>query len=128
MEKKKFHIGDVVSVVTHRLVSPRGKEGILDFLSFMIGYNIFDHEIGRAMDLCMPYLFDQFPQLKSSEMQFATGELIEMLKTPSGKSEPDMLILGWLSSVVHGSYGLKIDCDENLLVEVESLPQGVCRW
>jgi hypothetical protein len=53
-------------------------------------------------------------------MQFALGELIEMLKTPSGRKEPNKLILGWISKLTCGKYGFK--CDE--MLEVKPLPKS----
>src|SRR3990167_7087526 len=72
----------------------------------MAGDNLFTHQLPRASDECKPYLLEQFPQLDTPEMQFALGELIEMLNTQSGKKEPDKLILGWLSKLTSGKYGV----------------------
>lgn len=118
MQTKKFHISDVLSITTGRLVSTRHMDGVYDILNFMTGDNLFTHQLPRASDECKPYLLQQFPQLDTPEMQFAVGELIEMLKTPSGKKEPDKLILGWLSKLTSGQYGVK--CEE--MLEVKPIP------
>ncbi len=64
MGNKNFHIGDVLSITTGCLVSPRKMEGVYDILNFMTGDNLFTHQLPRASDECKPYLFKQYPQLK----------------------------------------------------------------
>ena len=66
-EKREFHVGDVLSVVTGRLVSPSGIGGIYKILNFMTGDNLFTHQLPRAMRECRPHLFKQFPTRLSSE-------------------------------------------------------------
>jgi hypothetical protein len=63
MQTKKFHLGDVLSVTTGRLVSPRHMDGVYDILNFMTGDNLFTHQLPRASDECKPHLLAQFPQL-----------------------------------------------------------------
>jgi hypothetical protein len=106
---KEFHISDVLSITTGRLMSTRHMEGIYDILNYMTQDNLFTHQLPRAGDECKPWILFQHPDLDSPEMHFALGELVEMLETPSGKAEPDKLILGWLSKITSGQYGIKID-------------------
>lgn len=63
MEVKKFHLGDVLSIITRRPVSPRSLDGVYDILSFMTGHSVYTHEIPGAIRECRPYLLIQFPQL-----------------------------------------------------------------
>lgn len=60
---KDFHISDIISVTTGRLVSSRHIEGIYDILNFMTEDNLFTHQLPRAMKDCEPSLRRQFPQL-----------------------------------------------------------------
>jgi len=90
-------------------------DGVYDILNYMTGDSLFTHQLPRASDECKPFLLEQFPQLDTPEMQFALGELIEMLKTPSGKKDPSELILGWLSKLISGKYGVR--CEEMLEVK-----------
>lgn len=60
---KLFHISDVLSVTTGRLVSGRHMEGIYEILNFLTGDNLFTHQLPRAMRECEPWLKTQFPQL-----------------------------------------------------------------
>lgn len=97
MDVKKFYLGDVLSVTTGRLLSPRGMDGVYDILNFMTGDNLFTHQLPRAVDECKPHLLRQHPELDSPEFQLALGELVLMLDTESGKKQPEHLITGWLS-------------------------------
>ena len=63
MDKKQFHIGDVLSVTTGRLVSPRHVYGLCDILDFMTGDVIYTHAIGRASKDCKPFLLAEHPSL-----------------------------------------------------------------
>jgi len=63
MQTKEFHLGDVLSITTGRLVSLRHMDGVYDILNFMTGDNLFTHQLPRASDECKPYLLAQFPQL-----------------------------------------------------------------
>jgi hypothetical protein len=62
-QAKVFHLGDVLSIITGRLVSPRYLDGVYDILSFMIGDSVYTHQIPQAIKECRPYLLIQFPQL-----------------------------------------------------------------
>ena len=61
---KQFHLGDVLSITTGKLVSPRLTHGIYDSLNYMTGENLFTHQLPRACKISRPYLLKQFPQLK----------------------------------------------------------------
>jgi hypothetical protein len=60
---KLFHISDVLSVTTGRLVSTRHIEGVYEILNFLTGDNLFTHQLPRANRECEPWLRTQFPQL-----------------------------------------------------------------
>ena len=62
-ETRTFHIGDILTITTGRLVSPRHVDGIYDILNFMTGDNLFTHQLPRGMDECAPSLREQFPDL-----------------------------------------------------------------
>jgi hypothetical protein len=96
MEPQNFHLGDILTVSTGKLLSLDGIGGLYKILSFMTGTEIYTHQIPRATEACRPEIRRQHPFLESGEMQYANGMLIEMLKTPSGKREPEMLVRGWL--------------------------------
>lgn len=65
MAAKKFHLGDVLSITTSRLVSPRHIDGVYDIFGFMTGELLFTHQLSRASDVCKPALLEQHPQLEN---------------------------------------------------------------
>lgn len=58
-----FHISDVLSITTGRLVSRRHMDGLYDILNFLTGDSLFTHQLPRAMRECEPWLRVQFPKL-----------------------------------------------------------------
>ena len=74
MATKKFHLGDVLSVTTGVLVSPRHIHGVYDILNFMTGENLFSHQLPRASEECKQHLLEQLPQLKDVDASGVTSE------------------------------------------------------
>ena len=78
--KKKFHIGDVLSITTGRLVSPRGMEGVHDIVNFIMceepsTYQYLDADlIIVALEILKLYLLKQHPQLKDVDASEVTPE------------------------------------------------------
>ncbi len=60
---QEFHISDVLTVTTGRLVSSRHMDGVYAVLNFLTGDNLFTHQLPRVMDQCRPWLRTQFPAL-----------------------------------------------------------------
>ena len=60
---KLFHISDLLSVTTGRLVSSRHVGGVYEILNFLTGDNLYTHQLPRAMDECAPWLRAQFPAI-----------------------------------------------------------------
>ena len=60
---KTFHLGDILSVTTGRLVSPGHIGGVYDILNWMTGDNLFTHQLPRACDKCSGPLLAQHPDL-----------------------------------------------------------------
>lgn len=115
--KKEFHLGDVLSMTTGRLLSPRGMEGIYDILGFMTGETLFTHQLPHASRKCSPHLEKQFPELHTPEMDFALGELTLMLERID-KQDIDNLLIGWISK-----QALRLGLDGvNPILEVENIP------
>jgi len=72
--KKKFHIGDILSITTGKLVSLRQMDGIYDILNFLTQDNLFTHQLPRVSEECCPWLLRRHPQLKEVEVIDFTGE------------------------------------------------------
>lgn len=60
-----FHIGDILTVTTDFIVSPRGMKGATDVLNYMTNDALFHHQLSRAVEECKPELLRQHPQLNS---------------------------------------------------------------
>lgn len=58
-----FHLGDVLSITTDRLLSPVGIGGVQQLLEFMTGDAVMTHQMPRVADECRPFLLAQHPQL-----------------------------------------------------------------
>lgn len=63
---RRFHLGDILTVTTGRLVAPRHTDAVYDILTFMTGdEGLMTHQLSRAMEECQPHLLRQHPQLAS---------------------------------------------------------------
>jgi hypothetical protein len=56
---RRFHIGDILSIITGKLVSPRGVDGIYDILGYMTDDDPHTVQLGRFIEECLPYLKQQ---------------------------------------------------------------------
>jgi hypothetical protein len=63
MTARAFHLGDILSVTTGRLLSPRHMDGIYDILNWMTGDSLFTHQLPRACHECEGPLLAQHPDL-----------------------------------------------------------------
>jgi hypothetical protein len=108
MKTHEFHLGDILSVTTGRLLAVRnGKTdigGLYDILGFMTSETLFTHQLPRASDQCRPWLLAHHPQLDSPEMRHAIAELGVLANTKAGKADPDKLVMGWLGRMTE-KYG-----------------------
>jgi hypothetical protein len=68
MSAKEFHIGDILSVTSERLVSPRHVDGLYDLLGWMTGEKPMTHQLPRLAEECAPSLRKQFPDLAALEV------------------------------------------------------------
>lgn len=66
-ETRDFHIGDILSITTGFLVSPRRMDGVYDILDYMTGEDLFTHQLPRAAETCRPSLREQHPDLAAVE-------------------------------------------------------------
>lgn len=60
---KLFHISDVLSVTTGKLVSTRRMDGVYDILNHMTGESLVTHQLPRAIKVCAPFILRQHPKL-----------------------------------------------------------------
>lgn len=100
---KRFHISDILSGITGRLVSRGGIDGIYRILNHMTGDDLYTHQLPRAFRACAPALKEQFPDLADAESRWegaSTPEACaawvaqfgddELVRTPSdlGAAQP----------------------------------------
>lgn len=97
---KKFHISDILTILTGKMVSIRNMEGVYDILNYMTDDNLHTHQIPRVLDEVKPYLIDQFPGFLSIDI--------------SDISEDNLINRIELIEKEYGSY-----------FEVERLPNGI---
>lgn len=102
---KKFHISDILTVITGKMVSIRSMDGLYDILNYMSKDNLHTHQIPRVMRECKPYLIKQFPELGKVETNFENVSNNSILT-----------LIGVIESEL-GSY-----------FEVEQLPEGVHKY
>ena len=100
-DTKRFHIGDILSITTGRLVSPDHIGGVYNILNHLTADNLMTHQLPRASRECAPYLRECFPDLA----EIAEPEL-------EGENE----VRAWLDAIVaeYGEYR-----------EVEAMPDGI---
>ncbi len=83
MTEREFDLGDVLSVTTGKLVSPRHIGGVYDVLGFMTGETLMTHQLPRACDQAKPEVLRQHPDLD--------------IEVPSGLNSEEE-VLGWLAT------------------------------
>ena len=88
-ETRTFHAGDILSVLTPYMLSPRGIDGVDDLLAFMTGGPLDPHQYERVSAECAPSLAAQFPDLAA-------------LDIPPGAVSSRPTGLAWLASLPGG--------------------------
>jgi hypothetical protein len=74
MTERDFDLGDVLSVTTGMLVSPRHMEGIYDILNFATGDDLFTHQLPRAIREVRPVILAWHPDLAAVDASTVTPE------------------------------------------------------
>ena len=62
-DTKRFHIGDILSVTTSMLVSPRYMDGVYDLIGYIAGERPAVDELAEVMADCKRHLLQLYPQL-----------------------------------------------------------------
>jgi 2-keto-3-deoxy-6-phosphogluconate aldolase len=63
--KKEFHLGDVLSVITGRAISPTHMEGIMTITDYLMRREVSIIELPETSNKCRQALLEQFPQFTS---------------------------------------------------------------
>ena len=73
-ETRDFHIGDILSVITGRLVSTRHINGVYDILNFMTGESLYTHQLPRVSREAGPVLLRQHPLLATADASMVNAD------------------------------------------------------
>ncbi|WP_027930726.1 DUF7736 domain-containing protein [Amycolatopsis thermoflava] len=63
MTSNRFHLGDLLTIATGQLLSPRGLPGVQQFVDHVTGQSHLTHQIPRAIEETRPFLLQQHPWL-----------------------------------------------------------------
>ena len=74
MSAKRFHLGDVLTVTTGRLLSPAGMAGVYAILNHLTGEPVYTHQIDRVLGEAAPHVLAQFPALAAEKGDDLTPE------------------------------------------------------
>lgn len=74
-ETKTFHIGDILSITTGALVSPRHIGGVYDILGWLVDEELFTHQLPRVARECEGFLVETFPDLPTEAPDFHESEV-----------------------------------------------------
>ena len=61
--RKNFHLSDVLSITTGRLVSTRRMDGIYEILNWLTSDDLSTLALPHAAEQCKPWLLCQYPSL-----------------------------------------------------------------
>ncbi len=92
---RSFALGDILTVATSVLVSPRHMDAVYDLCNFMTGDSLFTHQLPRACRECEPEIYRQHPDLRAIEKPDFTN-------CPAGQVET--AVRAWLVEQ-EGQYG-----------------------
>ncbi len=95
----KFHISDVLSITTGRLVSTRHMEGVYKIMNYMTGDNLFTHQLPRASRECEPILVAAYPQLSKDDP--ITARCIAAMDRGIEMGERDNAVRGVVEKIRH---------------------------
>jgi hypothetical protein len=98
MQTQKIHLGDALTIVTGKFLSPNGMRSLQDTLRYLTGDVVFINQIPRAVDACRPHILASFPELGNppddvrsdegkkwiSEHYALYGDEIEISPLPTG--------------------------------------------
>jgi hypothetical protein len=102
-EVRVFHLGDVLSIITGVLLSPRYMDGVYELIRYLMGESPSVDRLNEAMVLCRVYLIDHYEMLgglDTSDVEFENwrawlthqtglyGEWIEVERPAAGDIVP----------------------------------------
>lgn len=67
-ESRRFHLGDLLSVTTGILVSPRYMDGLSDIVSYLTGADLDVDRIQQTLQVCRAYVIAEVPALDDADV------------------------------------------------------------
>ena len=105
-EFKNFHISDVLSITTGRLVSSRHIEGVYDILGWMSGESLMTHQLPRVGEEAEPVLSEKYPHLSKEAMASDLLELDRLLLEANRDQEKSAAaVRSWVDAIA-AKFGL----------------------
>lgn len=77
---RRFHVGDILSITTGKLTSPRGMDGIYDILGYMTDDSPFTTQLSRFAEECKPYLERQLGDAIKLEVPETVKDSLSLYK------------------------------------------------
>lgn len=99
-ETKIFHISDVLSITTGRLVAEEGMPAIYRILNWMSGKNLMTHQLPRVAEEAEPVLSAIYPHLSKDALSSDIDELDRLLANTNRKTQEGSAVLkSWLDGL-----------------------------
>lgn len=95
-QEQIFPLADVLSVVTGRLLCPIDR--VYTLLNFLIGADIYTHQIPTAMRQVFPALVRQYPFLTAAPLTAAVGRLDGHLSSTGDTAERLQICKTWVAA------------------------------
>jgi hypothetical protein len=61
---RDFDLGDILSVTTDTVVSPRGFKGIHELVEFICGQEVHVHQMSKIVEVCQIHILHMHPALR----------------------------------------------------------------
>lgn len=69
----RLHLGDLLSIVTGRLLAPDGMDGLYTAIEYLVGDEVVTHQLPRVCDEVTPHLLQQHPFLRDIQVPTFDG-------------------------------------------------------
>lgn len=99
MQTQEFHLGDILSIIWCRVLSPRGIAGVYELLDFMNGEKLPTDKLSQAYVGCRLQLVVQFPQLTDDSVHSAITKLDDSLRPRHGRDMAGKILADCLAEL-----------------------------
>lgn len=106
--KKKFHIGDALSIITGKILSKTGIGGIYNIMNFILNASITSSGLSTYAEPCKLWLLANHVELNNPLLQYAERDLINQIQKAKNDIEKDEILDRWLNRLIDGQYGFNM--------------------